>query len=359
MFSFLKNIISRFVEEEFNYDVCYSSPKLSPVDVLDIRFISDFGSLLASFGGASCRGMGNGINRSASSHDMKYYLPKAIEAVWVSLVDKKVYSVAALLPYDDIKSLFKANKELNRLDLCLLPEGKIMLYVKGNGWKILLDWSVIAFEEDDKETLDYICRSRGEISMKAYYDWYYSGEIKDYERWQRYLREKGNPSIIINRHLQRFNYDLNFEFEDNSLKLIKVWSPFSNKELNPEPTLNKGMIKMPARIMKIEAKWDDGKEFFYDCYMYFNEDEILDVFDEAYGDDRMQKGELKIKVSKYSDLFDISLNVGDKSIKFEKTEIRVFKVPIESPYSDGTLICKNYDGNHKNLFFDEEGYFEE
>lgn len=34
--------------------------------------------------------------------------------------------------------------------------------------------------------------------------------------------------------------------------------------------------------------------------MYFNEEEMLRVFDEAYGDERMQKGELKINVCKYN-----------------------------------------------------------
>ena len=93
--------------------------------------------------------------------------------------------------------------------------------------------------------------------------------------------------------------------------------------------------------------------------MYFNEEEVLRVFDEAYGEDRMQEGELTIKVCKYNNLFDISLNVGDKSVKLEKTEIRVFQDPIDDPDGDGTLIYKNYEGNHRNLFIDDKGYFQE
>lgn len=62
----------------------------------------------------------------------------------------------------------------------------------------------------------------------------------------------------------------------------------------------------------------------YTCFMYFNEEEMLRVFDEAYGEDRMQKGELKINVCKYNNFFDIFLNVGEKYIRLEKTQIRGF-----------------------------------
>ena len=85
---------------------------------------------------------------------------------------------------------------------------------------------------------------------------------------------------------------------------------------------------------------------------------MLRVFDEAYGEDRMQKGELKIKVCKYNNLFDISLNVGDKSIKIEKTEIVVFSDPIDDPDGDGTLIYDNYEERH-NYFVDDIEYFQE
>jgi hypothetical protein len=90
--------------------------------------------------------------------------------------------------------------------------------------------------------------------------------------------------------------------------------------------------------------------------MYFNEEEVLRLFDEAYGTDRDQKGELRVKVCKYNNLFDISLNVGGKSVKFEKTAIRVFQRPIEDPIKAGDLIYKNYKGDHTNFFADDDEY---
>lgn len=99
------------------------------------------------------------------------------------------------------------------------------------------------------------------------------------------------------------------------------------------------VVPSPSRLKNIRSEWNT-KDFHYTSFMYFNEAEMLRVFDEAYGEDRTQKGELKIKVSKDCKSFDLSLNVGGKSIKLEKTEIRVFQDPIDKPDGDGTLIYK-------------------
>ena len=90
--------------------------------------------------------------------------------------------------------------------------------------------------------------------------------------------------------------------------------------------------------------------------MYFNEKEMLRVFDEAYGEDRMQTGKLNFNVNKNNNRFEISLNVGRKSIRLEKTQIRVFQDPVGKPNGKGTLIYKNYEGDHTNLFADDDGY---
>lgn len=191
--------------------------------------------------------------------------------------------------------------------------------------------------------------------MESYYDVFYSEEFPDYGPWRSYLRNHGSAAPLLERYLQRFNYTLNFEFENQETSVYCVESYFTNGEhYDRTPKYNEA-FKMQSRLKEFEVMWDT-KDSRYTCFMYFNEEEILKVFDEAYGEDRTQKGELKIKVCKYNNLFDISLNVGDKSIKLEKTEIRVFQDPIEKPNGKGTLIYKNYEGNHKNLFADHKKY---
>ena len=358
--------------ERFYYDVCCSAPRLNPGEYVSVGFVGDSGTL-RPFGNNSVKGgMGCGMDGVARDRSRKYCLPKAIEAIWVSYSDRKVYSVASLLPYDTILSLFNdggapcipasqdttGNERLRLikgLDLCFMPGGKVMLYVKAPVKSILLDWSATGKEVTDDNILSDVYMRWGLKNMESYYDVFYSEKFPDYGPWRSYMRKHGSVAPLLERYLQRFNYTLNFEFENQETSVYSVESYFTNGEhYDRTPKYNEA-FKMPSRIKEFEVLWDT-KDSRYTCFMYFNEEEILKVFDEAYGEDRTQKGELKIKVCKYNNLFDISLNVGDKSIKLEKTEIRVFQDPIEKPNGKGTLIYKNYEGNHKNLFADHKKY---
>ena len=367
---------SQMEDERFYYEVCCSGPKLGPGDYVTVEYIGESGTVRV-FGNESIGvGMGLGHDGVTRSRASRFGLPKAIEATWVSWTDRKVYSVASLLPYDTILSLFRdggepcvpapkgttpdnlIGKTIDRFDLCFLPGGKVMLYVNTAVKSILLDWSAEGVEETDDEVLRHIYRQYGLKNMDEYYDMFYSDKYKDYEPWRKYMRKHGTIAPLLERYMERFNYTLNFEFENKETNIYSVRSNFTNGErYSLTPKYNKA-FKMPSRLKEIRVLWDT-KDYRFTGFMYFNEEEMLKVFDEAYGNDRTQKGELTIKVCKYNNLFDIFLNVGGKSIKLEKTEIRVFRDPIEDPDGDGTLIYKNYEGNHKNLFADDEGYVKE
>ena len=363
-------------DERFYYEVCCSGPILGPGDYVTVEYIGESGTVRV-FGNESIGvGMGLGHDGVTRSRASRFGLPKAIEATWVSWTDRKVYSVATLLPYDTILSLFKdggepcvpapkgitpddlIGKTIDRFDLCFLPGGKVMLYVNTAVKSILLDWTAEGTEVTDDEILRHVYRQYGLKNMDEYYDMLYSDKYKEYEPWRKYMRKHGSIGPLLERYLERFNYTLNFEFENKETTIYKVRSNFTNGErYSLTPEYNKA-FKMPSRLKEFRVLWDT-KDYRFTGFMYFNEEEMLKVFDEAYGNDRTQKGELTIKVCKYSNLFDIFLNVGDKSIKLEKTEIRVFRDPIEDPDGDGTLIYKNYEGNHKNLFADDNGYVKE
>ncbi len=349
--------------DKYNYEVSCSAPILSPIRVLVADFIGESGALSATFGNPFIHnGMGSGINGIAGSLDNKYCLPKIIEAIWASFVDRKVYCVVAFLPYDEILSLFKKDEEFDHLDLCFLPGGKLKLYVKGHNRKLLLDWEVPAFEEEDDAILRYIYGSfdykdKYCQNVEDFFEAIYSKASDLEELWYIYMKKNNSIANSLNRYLQRFNYELKFEFEDTMTNSLMVGSKFVNHERYLSTVEYNKEIEMPSRLENIKAVWNT-KDFHYTCFMYFNEEEMLDVFDEAYGEDRTQKGELKIKVCKYNNLFDIFLNVGDTSIKLEKTEIRVFQDPIDDPNGAGTLIYKNYDGDHHNHFIDEIEYFD-
>ena len=368
--------INQMEDERFYYEVCCSSPKLGPGEYMTVEYIGESGTLRVFGNENTYGGMGSGHDGVARSRASRYGLPKAIEATWVSYTDRKVYSVATLLPYDTILSLFRDGGEpcipvpngitpedkigyaIDCFDLCFLPGGKVMLYVKTAVKSILLDWSTTGVEVTDEDVLSDVYMRWGLKNIDSYFDAYYSDEFSDYEPWRKYMRKHGSIAPLLERYLERFNYTLNFEFENQETTIHGVSSDFTNGECYSYTKKFNEAFKNPSRLKEFEIMWDT-KDSRYTCFMYFNEEEMLKVFDKAYGEDRTQKGELTIKVCKYNNLFDISLNVGDKSIKLEKTEIRVFQRPMEAANRAGKLFYKNYEGDHKNLFADDKGYVKE
>lgn len=363
--------VSNMDNEIFYYEVCCSGPKLNPGKYVYVKFIGDSGTFRCFGNPCTDKGIGCGTDGVSRNYENRYSLPKAIDATWVSFTEKKVYKLTTMLPYDTILGLFKDGgvpcvhpddnstkdskyKKIKCLDLCFLPEGKVMLYVKAPVKKILLDWSDIGVEVTDKEVLGDIHWEKGQDNMESYFDLYYSDEYPDLSRWRTYIKKNGSISPLIDRYLQRFNYKLIFDFEDERTVIDYVRNEYTNGERQSGTSKFNDCFKMPSRLKESRIVWDT-KDFHYTCFMYFNEEEMLSVFDEAYGEDRTQKGEFKIKVGKDNNQFDISLNVGDKCLKLEKTEIDVFQDPIDNPDGDGTLIYDNYDERH-NYFADDEKY---
>ena len=356
-------------DEKFYYEISCSAPRLSPGEYVTVEYIGDSGTLSCFGSEFTGSGMGIGHDGVVRDRNSRYYLPKAIEAIWVSFTDRKVYAFASEIPYDTILALFRYAGEpcvpapseetthvMECFDLCFLPQGKVRLYVKAGVKTILLDWSANGVEVTDDEILSDVYMQYELDNMNSFYD-----EVSSYpedEFWLSYLRKHGSPAQLIEQYLQRFNYTLNFEFEDKTTTNITVESDFTNGEQYWKTPKFNEVFKSPSRIKNFRAEWDTQK-YHYTCFMYFNEKEMLRVFDEAYGDDRMQKGELKINVCKYNNFFDIFLNVGEKSIRLEKTQIRVFQDPVEDPNGKGTLIYKNYENDHTNLFADDDKYLVE
>ena len=107
-------------------------------------------------------------------------------------------------------------------------------------------------------------------------------------------------------------------------------------------------IAMPSRLKYYEVTWETD-DYKYGAEFNFNEDEMLRLFDEAYGNDRTQQGALNIAINESGDSLEISLNVADKKFVFKKTEIMVEKYPLSNP-DDETIVFKNYENEPQNIF---------
>lgn len=334
-----------------------SAPKKFPMELLNADFIMPDETALSVFDDRFVY-LGMGRSRCGAVYDKNFIrlLPTHVDAQWVSFSEKKVYSLYAELPVDQIKALFETGFEIRymsgkvtkekykTIDLCLLPGGKVILYVKMGNHRIALDWQAQA--EETHEYDDYITKTNGDHSMEEYYDYTLSNNAD----WM--VVEEDVPFGLWDKYIELFKYYVQMNYENEDGVVTKMLAPnFTNGESwsvgNYDP--RNYMDKMFSRPKDLEILWED-KKYRYTAYFYFNEEEVIRIFDEAFGDDRTQYGALEIFVSKYNNLFEISLCAGDKKIVFEKTEIRVFRDLLTDLDGESERIYKNYDGDHTNYF---------
>ncbi|WP_303838681.1 hypothetical protein [Ruminococcus flavefaciens] len=102
----------------------------------------------------------------------------------------------------------------------------------------------------------------------------------------------------------------------------------------------------PARIKDVFIRYE-SEQHRYAAFIYFNENEVLETFYEAYNKcDESLQGEFIIQVGTLEKDFSFALKLGDKRYHLKRTEIRLYKINSDDA---GKLILKNYKRNHKNI----------
>lgn len=300
----------------------------------------------------------NGLGMANSSYGLaedSFPVPASLDIVWMSWVDKMFYAAEVDFPVDKIAALFEeghvnneGEKEFyNKVNVGLLPEGKIVIYLSGYNKRIeICQFQGVEADVDIKDYLPY--------AYYAYkdYDAYFNDIFSEKEPWIVNYKRNDVPHKLWERYFERFDYDVKLVFENEESFCKSVKYRFANAEIcitnRYAPDIP---IRPSSRIHTIITGWTVGKSY-YSAWFYFDEQEVLSAFDEVFKGNLIQKGELVVKVSKCNNLFDILLMIGERSFKFEKTQIRVFKESAEQKDNDAELIYKNYEGMHR-LFLGE------
>ena len=350
----------------YHWSPAISAPRKWPVEVFQADFIldkpeqEDTNVRVRSYFGPDFQCGGMGIEKStAFDEDYREVLPRYIEALWISYAENQVYYLYEELPYEEIERQFgegydfyeDRNSEPKKvnfdvINLCFLPEGKVALYLNGTRRTILLDWSAQGKATD--EFNDVICEEHEIIPP---FDEYVDRMLK------------GNPHIevereipmgeVLDKYFEKYTYEIRFEFEKESTPFVWAKEEYANGEMLCSRNRTKvTSIQRPARLKYYELSWyAGGYEYFGE--LWFQEEEMLHLFDEAYGEDRMQEGVLLIAYSEENESFEVTLQVGGKKYAFEKTEVWISKIP-EVLETDGKAqrerVFKNFEGDNRNEF---------
>lgn len=350
----------------YHWSPAISAPRKWPVEVFQADFIldkpeqEDMNVRVRSYFGPDFQCGGMGIEKStAFDEDYRVVLPRYIEALWISYAENQVYYLYEELPYDEIERQFgegydfyedrnSVPKKVNFdvINLCFLPEGKVALYLNGTRRTILLDWSAQGKATD--EFNDVICEEHEIIPP---FDEYVDRTLK---RNPHIEVEREIPmGEVLDKYFEKYVYEIRFEFEKESTPFVWAKEEYANGEMLCSRNRTKvTSIQRPARLKYYELSWyAGGYEYFGE--LWFQEEEMLHLFDEAYGEDRMQEGVLLIAYSEENESFEVTLQVGGKEYAFEKTEVWISKIP-EALETDGKAqrerVFKNFEGDNRNAF---------
>ena len=297
-----------------------------PCLLLEAQFIQASGEEETIDTGFGCGNL-ESIYNDAREDD---FIPKHIAMVWRDLSEGKTYRIDADLPEELSSYSDTVNKDRDDdLDFVIMPGGRVLMYHNRYNQihNIMIDYPLQGVEtkEYDERIAEYFAKNN--INLDHY-------------------AKKELPAVeTIDDYLKRFPYSVSFVYENERYKTQKSICNFFNGEriLSGEQWV--ADIE-PARIKDVFLRFQ-YEQSRYSCFLFFNEDEILSVFKEAFETgDAAGNGEFVIKAGRNRNDFAFTLKVAGKAYTLKKTEIRLYK---NNADDRGKLVFKNYRGARKNL----------
>ncbi|MCP9610560.1 DUF2931 family protein [Coprobacter tertius] len=296
-----------------------------------------------------------GVDLNAFDIEQGLPVPNSLDILWVSYTEKKFYKANIRFPEELQTRMLELFREgyygvseqqrfrYNNLVITLLPGGKIWLYLDGPHRYVRLDYTLQA-EEVSVKLSDFV-----ETRHKTIED-FCKGRLSDYPKAVENLSKNGIPKGLWDIYAERFPYDIKIEFENDQAELDPDYGYYcSNGEMFG--SLDDVKSYPMSRLRYLIMAWSVA-DTVYTGHFFFNEDEVIHNYPEVFGNNSNPniRGEFLIKVSKYNNRFDIFLRVGDRELKFEKTQIHVFRKWPGRTDKDDPVFYNNHQQIHSRDF---------
>lgn len=334
---------------ETQYFLSGNAPILYPADTLFCLLFIDTEKVLELPKRYPYKGeWGKPLSTHLLEHE-SYPIPKTIDLVWLSVVERKVYSLHTNLPSDKIFKLLtygntNKNKQIiKHIIVGMAPNGGVAIWIHENRKSFLAAW--LCAETVPMDTSDM----KSGINIDYLYDLY----IKDD------LHIKGNteriglpPRNLYNKYMQQFFYRYLPIYERFNTDKGK-WQKYHEDETVPEfefieealfdGTHDKlhddGLLKYhkAGKPKKLAIKWHI-KKTEYVAYFWFEDERIREVFDKFYGAHPDTKTDFIIRIDTENKKYELALyRYGLKEpqvIPEDVYQLLVFKNKFEDYRSD-------------------------
>ena len=257
----------------------------------------------------------------------KYPLPMKLDMIWLSMVEKKFYSIIHEMPLEELKKHFekkdsKSGESIYEFILVgMAPYGGVALWLFGEKKSVLIDW--LRAEEVQVDMKDFSPLDK-DVTLDQYCDSY----INNNEEVLDNLEENGLPERnLFDRHMQQFCYrylPLFQLWDEDNEKWLKAERAVDDTQGTPQPKLvfleealfdgthdklhDDGLMAyhQAGKPKKLALQWYIGKNE-YSAYVWMEDDLFCAAFDRFFGAHRDTKTDFIIRIDTEKKKFELAL----------------------------------------------------
>ncbi|WP_299600207.1 DUF2931 family protein [uncultured Aquimarina sp.] len=314
--------------EKYEWRPTASAPKYNPMQIHQGHLIFENGeSIYIPSGHTLHQGWGKVGPTHVVGEDLKP-IPIRLEIVWISYLEKKFYGGSFDLPSNLINNLFKEGF-INRLgkkdtygdiNIGLAPGGMIVVWLLGGGKTI----EVARFNASEVEVSIKEFAPSAVLSM----DEFINSVLE--EDFSEEVKAKMNPNAIPfgkwEHYRQKFSWkpSVNF-YEKGTLQEIRM--SFYNGENLYTLGSNKILSEFQEYAVpdEIRFEWADENNNEFGSRIYFNEEEIQEVFHTFFKNPNQKPAELTLKIDKYNGNIELALQNDSEKIEIKKARVKIYE----------------------------------
>lgn len=257
----------------------------------------------------------------------KYPLPIKLDMVWLSVVERKFYSIIHDIPVEKMKELLeiwddKVSEPLYEFILVgMAPYGGNALWLYGKKKSVILHW--LQAEEVQVDMKDFSPLDKN-ITLEDYCDAY----IQEDEAVLENLEENGLPARnLFDKYMQQFCYKyvtLFQQWDEDNEQWVKV-RPADNesdeKQMPQFDALEEALFDgthdklhddglmtyhLAGKPKKLTLQWHIGKNQ-YSAHWWFDDELICAAYDRFFGTHRDTKVDFLIRIDTEKKKFELAL----------------------------------------------------
>lgn len=251
----------------------------------------------------------------------EYPIPGMLDMVWLSIVERRFYSLVEKLPVERMEELFEQKDDesgeviFEHIVVGMAPYGGVAVWTHGFKKSVLIAWRQA--EEIEVEMKDFIPLNPT-VSLDENCDFY----INNDSRVKENLEKNGlPPRHLFDNYMKQFTYRYLPLFEHWN-EDEHEWIKYTREETEPEfdyieealfdgthDKLHDGGLMdyhKGGKPRKLSVKWHIKKSE-YTAYFWFEDEEICRVFDHFYGAHPETNTDFMIRIDSEKNKYELAL----------------------------------------------------